>query len=713
MPAVCICDDLTWPTPAAADCWQIFGREQELYGSDVPADVDQWFGQVLLPRLKNAWSATRLFLIHVNLKFSPQARRVQRHGIALLQHIRLTTALPPEVRQAHVVLYSFEAAEILRGADAANLVIHSPGVTLLRLPEDLGRLQDPSQWSRWAHRPANLDDPGLREFFRLGVEQAVGRLYEHSYRNRAGAAKLILEFAGDVVNDNHPIVAQYRSDELADLTWKRLRFLMPELAPQGRPTPDRSFRDATRNHRFLLIDDEYERGWFFGLYTGLTGNEPPQNVEDQDVLRVLSDCRQALDFINGKVQEKNRLLERWRQACNALCRTARLKSDAEKAQNQAESWLSQQQALYYRAREGHIKKRRQFEDAHGNFEHAKKSFNELLNTLLDAATAPGQDDLTRLLEQNRQTIGNVSKALEAWARAQEELKAAGKALQEAKSEWDKAESAATDARQNLSKATSEHRSAVGEYRRCVQDMQKVFPFDLVFLDLRLEPDSDSRRPPNELSGLEVLKALKEHFPHVPVIVFTASAKALSAEAARRLGADGYWIKGVSSGEDLRQEILKLLRRSWLRPYWTKLLLIREMPRIRCRRYQPASHHFVEEWPDQSDWQRQHAESLLLDAFWLLWDNEGAEQSVPGRLPSWHAAIRNLGIVQEVRWRGLAGQDWQYAPQKEREFRNLRNKVFHAGWQPAPASRDAEEFFRHTVDDILWAPTLELQQFLNP
>ncbi len=587
MPAVCILDDvLWWQDLLRAGDWQVLALEEGAYDRSDCADLGHWFKDVLLPRLQGDWRDARLFMINANLKFLPTAHRQLRHGIELLQHIRLTRQLPRALREAHVVLYSFESEAALRGHDCRNLIIYSPGVTLPRLPEGMKQLADPDCWKRWIEQPADLNAPNLAGFFRFSLEPTWGRLYAHRYRNRAGVAKFVEEFAGDLVPQDHSVLTQYREDELSDLTWKRLRFTMPRLDRRGKPARARveKFRQQTRGHRFLFIDDEHARGWYLGFYAGWTGRLPlSEGGCVPDVVQCLSSPSEALELITRSVEALNQALQRWRDACRSLA---------------------------------------------------------------EAITAEDADRKLAAI-QNR----------------------------------------------NLAQ----------------KEALRAFPYSLVLLDLRLEPALDENRIPEELSGWQVLQSIKQSFPQVPVILFTASEKALNAETARRLGADGYWLKGVSSGEKLRQMIEACLNKASLRRDWIRLRLIREMPQLRCRHWKQREAGFSELWLDEADPRSLQAKRLLEHSYWLLWDDSSGEAPRPGREPSWRLVISNLGVIQEIRWQAV--KKWGPLPQPEREIHGLRIRAVHAGRSTDPDWKGLVSLFRHTVDDLIEGPGQALDVFL--
>ncbi len=80
--------------------------------------------------------------------------------------------------------------------------------------------------------------------------------------------------------------------------------------------------------------------------------------------------------------------------------------------------------------------------------------------------------------------------------------------------------------------------------------RELLPFGAVLLDLRLSAAEERERDLRKLSGFEILRYVRQHFAWLPVIVFTASERAISAQTAVELGADGYWTKGVDSALDL-------------------------------------------------------------------------------------------------------------------------------------------------------------------
>jgi DNA-binding response OmpR family regulator len=76
-------------------------------------------------------------------------------------------------------------------------------------------------------------------------------------------------------------------------------------------------------------------------------------------------------------------------------------------------------------------------------------------------------------------------------------------------------------------------TAVGDGQAALAVLEKP-AFDLVYLDIHLPG----------MNGLEVLRALRKHAPHLPVILLTGNATLQSALEALRLGATDYLLKPI-------------------------------------------------------------------------------------------------------------------------------------------------------------------------
>jgi CheY-like chemotaxis protein len=117
----------------------------------------------------------------------------------------------------------------------------------------------------------------------------------------------------------------------------------------------------------------------------------------------------------------------------------------------------------------------------------------------------------------------------------------------------------------------------------IDDKLKTTSIDIVFLDLRLYPVESEEgfihTSINQFSGAKLLVKIKEKYPYVSVIIFTASSRAWNLEGLISLGADGYFIKPspeiVSTQKQLRSDLNNLIlltinlktKTDTLRPFW--------------------------------------------------------------------------------------------------------------------------------------------------
>jgi CheY-like chemotaxis protein len=111
-------------------------------------------------------------------------------------------------------------------------------------------------------------------------------------------------------------------------------------------------------------------------------------------------------------------------------------------------------------------------------------------------------------------------------------------------------------------------------------LAEVLNYDLILLDMRLDKAADSEKPINLLSGVQVLNKIKKLNPFVPVVMFTASNKVESYKSVIDNGAYDFWIKNVSSANDLKNKAVNLLKNELqgkrlgnLKDVYAKLLVI--------------------------------------------------------------------------------------------------------------------------------------------
>jgi CheY-like chemotaxis protein len=110
--------------------------------------------------------------------------------------------------------------------------------------------------------------------------------------------------------------------------------------------------------------------------------------------------------------------------------------------------------------------------------------------------------------------------------------------------------------------------------------EKFKQYDLIYLDLYLDKGkSDSK------NALSTLKFIKRNFPHIPIVIFTASDKAWNLDEVLEKGADAMYIKespiyyrsreySLRNYNDFKTTINYLYKKyNILRPYWLAIQVI--------------------------------------------------------------------------------------------------------------------------------------------
>jgi hypothetical protein len=119
--------------------WVLPTNDSDIRACSVGRSLDEWFVEI-----GKAWTQDKtiynapagLYLIHAHGKFTNQANRQDLEGVELLKHIRLTDWLGA-LQRWHAIVYSFEPLEDILRRRPGDLILTSPSVTFLRLPDAL------------------------------------------------------------------------------------------------------------------------------------------------------------------------------------------------------------------------------------------------------------------------------------------------------------------------------------------------------------------------------------------------------------------------------------------------------------------------------------------------------------------------------------------------------------------------------------------------
>jgi CheY-like chemotaxis protein len=347
--------------------------------------------------------------------------------------------------------------------------------------------------------------------------------------------------------------------------------------------------------------------------------------------------------------------------------------------NEAQSRLQQARDRFNESKRKKEEARVKLENHEEQLKEKGKSFREILSNFSEYFAGIWSGDLNPDAQDKelQQIIDTLHKAKDEFINAWRSQQNAQKEWQEAENRFQQAEKELEKANEIFRKAQSEYNNATNEYNRAKQSLQDIFlKYSLIFLDLRLEQPSDEHREIGEISGIRLLEQIKKSDPSIPVIVFTASEKALSYERAKALGADGYWIKGISSGSDLRREIKECIEKAKeLRLIWLQIRQLEVKKTVFCLQYENGQLSLRR----INDGERQQILNWLKESFLLLYWKENVldEYSVYDRV------VLNMGLIQEVRYKGVWDENWQrlvenwQIPTEDQNLRRLRNQVVHA------------------------------------
>jgi len=636
-------------------------------------------------------------------------------GLELFKHIRLTPSLG-RVSLLPVILAVLDSPERYIRLRADNVIIFSPGCAICHLPFSLHQLREALNDLHSFDSPEEMQT-SLRDFVILTAEDKIAS--QHAYRNRVGLPKFLIEFCDDLIPDNHTIIGNYERMVLTSLWLKKMTFLQegqPTRSSVVEITPQELVRRC-QGKRFIYIDDEHQLGWSWGLYTGLFGNAPESSIFgrqdemiDTDGLLCISSFQKAKEFFEKRRRQIEEGLTAWADAEEKY----RLK-----VQEYNEAYSRLQQA---RDRINESKRRKEeikgiLENCKKQLEEKEKNFREILKDFSEYFAGIWAGELNPDA-QNKE----LQQRIDALHRAKEEFILALRSQQNAQKEWQDAESRFQQAEKELEEANKAFREAQSEYKEAENNLKRAqislqntfLTYSLIFLDLRLEQPLDERREIGEISGIRLLKQIKEFDPSIPVIVFTASEKALSYEKAKALGADGYWIKGISSGSDLRKEIVECIERERLRQFWLQIRQLEVKKEVFCLQFENGQLSLRQ----VDDSERQQVLKWLKESFLLLYQKE--IKGIEGVLEEYSVydrVVLNMGLIQEVRYKGVRDESWEHLskswkiPPDDQKLRKLRNDVAHAyevergrivriRESPVVSDKDAREVLEYTLRWLL-------------
>jgi CheY-like chemotaxis protein len=283
--------------------WVLPTNDSDIRACSVGRTLDEWFAEI-----GKAWTQDKtiynapagLYLIHAHGKFTNQANRQDLEGVELLKHIRLTDWLGA-LQSWHAIVYSFEPLENILRRKPGDLILTSPGVTFLRLPNALdleAAVRKAYEMRKEAPTLKQLaEDRGYRAVLDRSFRPFIACDYvppdsDHAISNWWGARQVILglrklEHSQDICRMPTTIETSLCSVEI-----KKAMFLNTNVPSERKMSAKergevKDKLNGVRKHfaaeksplKIVYIDDEMNNGWDEAVYRALTGNVlPPGGV---------------------------------------------------------------------------------------------------------------------------------------------------------------------------------------------------------------------------------------------------------------------------------------------------------------------------------------------------------------------------------------------------------------------------------------------------
>lgn len=626
--------------------------------------------------------------ISAELTFAECPRRGNYGGVELLKHIRLTSELR-QIRLLPIILAIWRKLEEYLRQRAENIVLCSPGVITIRLPLDGNKLSTRLQEiSRFRSFQSMYD--AVRDYFPITNQDRAASV--HDYRNRVGAAKFAKELFG-ADTDNETIVNDFENFRKATLWSKKMEFhqeAVGEAIIQPMPSEAlRKVREECKGARILLVDDEHRRGWSYALCKALVEEIPAEAFESGDhhirVARGRFQCIDtfavALEYFREQRAKLEDALLKWSKAQNRLLHyqeeerqvglelPARLKlvEEQKDAKQKAVDIIKQKVE----------EAEKEVQNAENHLQQKEASFLFTYQDVIKLIKSPSAvTDLSELLKAQ----DNLNRLMTEWNTASDSLESIRRELQNLENALSKLRGNQKLLAENLEKAESDH-------NKSLEDLIACFEHDLVFLDLRLRPFEDTNRNISETSGIKLLQEIKSYDPSIPVVVLTASQKALSLLETLAYGVEGYWIKDTSRTFELVATVTKLMNNiGFRRRVWRKIQQVESKSAF--RRYRVQRDAILEDQLVKEAEELQRVKTILRECFaFMIGKESGVAQSITGLEPYEEIALR-LGQIQEFRlyfpddikreekgiWPTLRKKN--YVSEEDDKIREYRNNAAH-------------------------------------
>ncbi|MBE0639401.1 MAG: hypothetical protein IH598_12860 [Bacteroidales bacterium] len=472
--------------------------------------------EVLAKELHQKHSHAQLFLINVNYK-PDELLRSQNAGIELLKYLRLLNL------KQHCVLYSFLSREQLMTQDLCNLIIFSEGVTFIRLPTDLSKINfdelvnktAPENLSAFFKAEATLPDD--RHFFAnwWGVLQLwkVQKAID-SIAGTQMPTEIKKAFTGSLkeMDSYQGLLAMYlHREKEKDVEEELKRLLQLRIERYGDQERNLDSIKSVLNKKTNELDDRARRLEIINesFYNSVTKTLFQSKLEE-------------LKLINDPIKIKVNQLEEAQKRTTDDIKLLKEYIELDALINEERQRIEEQIIIFNNKILGIL----------GAIERQKMFSNNGFNII---------DTRNRLQEVSPRILFVDDQADDGWSFIFQRI-IYGKEndsftiIQPCKDD-------------SIEQITDKILERVNEFKP-----------DLIILDLRLKGEHGTTTDVTNISGVQVLKSITNDGITCPVLITTASNKIWSYKETFSLGASAFWIKeGLDEHMDLRNSIENYMR----------------------------------------------------------------------------------------------------------------------------------------------------------
>jgi len=424
----------------------------------------------------------QVLFIYSELLLQGESSRSEYHGIELIKHIRLTP-LKDNLLNLPIVLFHWLPVENYIEFSLENLILFSPGIKRIRLP----------------FRNIDFDNPtALTENISpfLFHSESDERMSEHQFRNEIAISQFEAESVSGTTNlKDKPI------------WYKKLYY------QQGYSSAsiDKTATKGQSNARLLLIDDLGDK-WKPTLQKVL----PKARIE---VCKSILDAETKFNSIQMQIKEKRK------EFLEKVSKQSEFISEINNKQGELESVLYKINAEENKLSliQNNITK------ANTDIEVNNAKLHELLQELTKSGgiiealiffkTEDINSDTKKGISSLSQHITNISNAKESLKNSEQSLILISKTIE--------------NLSQKKSEITNHIQSLNSLYKSVSNIAYQLFEslynneVDLILLDMHLTKDSEGKEY-KKMDGYKVLKKLKSLDLKIPVMIFSATKKNLTA-----------------------------------------------------------------------------------------------------------------------------------------------------------------------------------------